>query len=373
MATILIIDEPETARRLAEALGIRGHRVLETGDGEEALRAIRAGDLDLVLADILAPKLDAYQLALQLHPSPDRVPPRMVMLAAPWVNAEGRELARCCGVDRLVTRPARPEALLAVIEAVLAAPREEARRSAPDPVRIGASLCRMAGKLYQRVAELEELNSRLGRHAAGCAERLETARSALEQEVAKRLSAERELTQANLRLHDKAIRDALTGLYNRGYLEESLDREESRARRSNRPFGVMMIDIDHFKRCNDRYGHPAGDAVLRSVGQYMLSLARGEDILCRYGGEEFVVVMAHASPATVLERAERLRLGVQGLRIECDGQDVGPVTLSVGIAMYPDHGDSAQAVLLAADVALYRAKQAGRNCVVSSDVSKTRA
>jgi diguanylate cyclase (GGDEF)-like protein len=228
----------------------------------------------------------------------------------------------------------------------------------------------MAEKLYQRVAEMEELNTRLGRHAAESSERLETARSALEQEVTKRLSAERELTHANLRLQDKAMHDGLTGLHNRSYLEESLDREVSRARRNNLTFGVMMIDIDHFKRCNDRYGHPAGDAVLRAVGQYMLSLARGEDILCRYGGEEFVVVITNASPATVLERAERLRLGVQELRMEHDGQPFGPITLSVGVAMFPDHGGNAQAVLQAADAAMYRAKQAGRNRVVSSNVSK---
>ena len=102
-----------------------------------------------------------------------------------------------------------------------------------------------------------------------------TARSALEQEVTKRLWAEKELTQANLRLHDKAMRDALTGLYNRGYLEESLNREASRARRSDRPFGVMMIDIDHFKRCNDRYGHAAGDAVLRAVDGLVRRIERG--------------------------------------------------------------------------------------------------
>ncbi|TMH97602.1 MAG: diguanylate cyclase [Betaproteobacteria bacterium] len=225
----------------------------------------------------------------------------------------------------------------------------------------------IVGRLYQRMAELERLNAQLEQHAAGRTEQLEVARSALEQEVTKRLWAERELTQANLRLHDRAVRDALTGLYNRGYLEESLDREESRARRGNQSLGVMMIDIDHFKRCNDTFGHAAGDTVLRAVAQHMLSLARGEDILCRYGGEEFALVMAHASPGTMLERAEKICLGVQNLEIESDGRRVGPVTLSVGIAIFPDHGDSGQAVLQAADAALYRAKAAGRNCVVMAN------
>ena len=371
MATILIVDEPEMARRLAEPLGQHGHRLLEASDGEDALRILRTGSPDLVLADILAAKFDVCQFAQHPHEGPSRTFPRLILLAASSVNAEGRDLAQLCGADRLVTKPARPEALLAAIQSVLAAPRPEGRGPQPDPVRIGASLRRMAGKLYQRVAEMEELNARLGRHAAESSERLEIARSALEQEVTKRLSAERELTHANLRLQEKAMRDGLTGLHNRSYLEESLEREASRARRNNLPFGVMMIDIDHFKRCNDRYGHLAGDAVLRAVGEYMLSLARGEDILCRYGGEEFVVVITNTSSATVLERAERLRLGVQELKLECDGRPVGPVTLSVGVAMFPDHGENAQEVLLAADAALYRAKQAGRNCVVSSHDLKT--
>jgi diguanylate cyclase (GGDEF)-like protein len=228
-------------------------------------------------------------------------------------------------------------------------------------------LRQIANKLYERLAELQRHNALLHRQMADRAEQLEIARSALGQEVTKRLWAEAELTQADLRLQEQALRDALTGLYNRGYLEESLAREASRARRSERPFGVMMIDIDHFKRFNDTFGHAAGDAVLRRVGQLLLSLARAEDIPCRYGGEEFVLVMSHASPVTLRERAEKLRLGVQGLAIECDGRSVGPITLSVGIAMFPDHGDSGLAVLQAADAAMYRAKAAGRNRVVVTE------
>src|SRR5439155_3673931 len=204
-------------------------------------------------------------------------------------------------------------------------------------------------------------------HAAGRTEQLEVARSALEQEVTKRLWAERELTQANLRLHDRAVRDALTGLYNRGYLEESLDREESRARRSNQSLGVMMIDIDHFKRCNDTFGHAAGDEVLRSVSRYIQSLARAEDIFCRYGGEEFLLLMTNTSPETMWERAEGLRQGVQKLRIEHDGRRIGPITLSAGVALFPQHGAHGGEVLQVADAALYRAKEAGRNRVVIGD------
>ena len=327
MATIVIVGEETANQRLVTLLGGHGHRVLEAADSEQALAIVRAEKPDLVLAGI-------------------------------HMEAEARALARACGVAELIVEPAEPEALLALIDAAL---------SAPLPQTAEADVLSMVGKLYQRVAELERLNAELDRRAVERTEQLEVARSALEQEVTKRLWAEKELTQANLRLHDRAVRDALTGLYNRGYLEESLDREESRARRSNQSLGVMMIDIDHFKRCNDLFGHAAGDAVLRAVAQHMQSLARGEDILCRYGGEEFVLVMAHASPSTMLERAEKICLGVQNLEIECDARRIGPVTISVGIAIFPDHGESGQAVLQAADAALYRAKAAGRNCVVMAN------
>lgn len=221
----------------------------------------------------------------------------------------------------------------------------------------------MADNLHQQMVELERLNAELERRVAESMSLLETARSALEQEVAKRLWAEEELTRANDQLRDQAMRDALTGLYNRRYLEASFERELSRARRAGERVGLMIIDIDHFKRCNDTFGHAAGDAVLCAVADYMQSQTRGEDILCRYGGEEFVLLQTEASADAVLQRAEKFRQGVQGLVIEHDGRPIGPTTLSIGIATYPEHGADRQALLQAADEALYRAKQGGRNRV----------
>ena len=367
MATILIVDERALDRDSMALLGYHGHRLLQIADGEEVLEIVRTEKPDLVLADILMPEPGGYQLVQHLRAEPGLVQPRVIFLVAGYMEAEARALARACGVSNIVATPAETETLLVVINAALSEPPPPVWESRLDLGPIDTHLRQIAGKLYRRLKELERLNAQLNQHAAGCVGQLEVARSALAQEVTKRLWAEQELTQSNLRLQDKAIRDALTGLYNRGYLEESLDREASRARRSDQPFGVMMIDIDHFKRCNDLFGHATGDAVLRALGQYLLSLARGEDIPCRYGGEEFVLVMAHASPATVRERAERLRLGVQELEIEYDGRSVGPTTLSVGIAMFPDHGENGQAVLQSADAAMYRAKQAGRNCVVATE------
>src|SRR5882762_5377547 len=367
MATIVIVGEETANHRLATLLGDHGHRVLEAADSEQALEIVRAEKPDLVLADILIGSMDGGQLVQSLRAEAGSAQPRLVFLAAAYMETEARALARAWGVSELIVKPAEPEALLALINAALSGPPPQTGKPSPELTAAQTYLRSMAGQLYHRVAELERFNAQLDRRAAERTEQLEVARSALEQEVTKRLWAERELTQANLRLHDRAVRDALTGLYNRGYLEESLDREESRARRGNQSLGVMMIDIDHFKRCNDMFGHAAGDTVLRAVAQHMLSLARGEDILCRYGGEEFALVMAHASPATMLERAEKICLGVQNLEIESDGRRLGPITLSAGIAIFPDHGGSGQAVLQAADAALYRAKAAGRNCVVMAN------
>ncbi|MDB5865979.1 MAG: diguanylate cyclase with and sensor [Betaproteobacteria bacterium] len=170
--------------------------------------------------------------------------------------------------------------------------------------------------------------------------------------------------RANRTLREQAMRDVLTGLYNRRYLLEAFERELRRARRSNERLGVMIIDIDHFKRFNDTYGHAAGDEVLRSVAQLMLTLVRGEDILCRFGGEEFVLVQMKASAEAIMQRADRLRQEIGDHEIVHEGRRLGPVTLSIGISMFPDHGTTTQMVLRGADAAMYRAKNAGRNRVV---------
>jgi diguanylate cyclase (GGDEF)-like protein len=365
MATILI--ERTLDRELAVALEQHGHRLLESDDGEAALEIVRADGPDLVLTDILLPEPGGYHLVRQLRSDASLAQPRVVFLADACVEIEALDLAQACGASSIVTTPTGAGPLLEAVDAALSGPLPRAWKPRPGADPPDARLPQIAGKLYRRLVELQRHNTLLHRQAAARTEQLEVARSALAQEVTKRLLAEAELTQANRRLQDKALRDALTGLYNRGYLEESLAREASRARRSEKPFGVMMIDIDHFKRFNDTFGHAAGDTVLRTVGQLLLSLARAEDIPCRYGGEEFVLVMSHASPITLRERAERLRLGVQRLALESDGRSVGPITLSVGIAIFPDHGDSGLAVLQAADAAMYRAKAAGRNRVVVTE------
>ena len=187
------------------------------------------------------------------------------------------------------------------------------------------------------------------------------------QRIAVTLGEHLSLALANFRLRatlrERSTRDELTGLYNRRFLEEALDREIRRAVRENRPLGVIMIDLDHFKRFNDAYGHASGDFVLRLVGEYLQSSVRAEDIACRYGGEEFAILLPKASAEDTTRRAEAVREGVSAMRPVDAGSRFPPVTLSMGVAAFPEHGSSGEAVLRAADQALYLAKARGRDRV----------
>src|SRR5258706_14541129 len=165
-------------------------------------------------------------------------------------------------------------------------------------------------------------------------------------------------------LRQQSIRDPLSGMFNRRYMEESLEREIHRATRSQHPLGVIMLDIDHFKQFNDNFGHEAGDAVLRELGKFLRSNIREEDIACRYGGEEFVLIMPDAPLKITRQRAEKLREGVKHMKVEFNNQVLESLTISVGLAMLPDQGSTGEVILRAADGALYQAKQAGRDRIV---------
>ncbi len=172
---------------------------------------------------------------------------------------------------------------------------------------------------------------------------------------------------ANLSLQDRlrqqAIRDPLTGLFNRRYLEESTTRELARCARRGLPLSLLMLDIDHFKTFNDVHGHAGGDAVLAQFGKLVQSMTRGEDIACRYGGEEFTLILPEADVHAATERAEAIRIAVEAMQVPHLGKLLPQVTVSVGVAGYPAHGRAPGTLMTAADEALYRAKRAGRNRV----------
>jgi diguanylate cyclase (GGDEF)-like protein len=169
----------------------------------------------------------------------------------------------------------------------------------------------------------------------------------------------------NLRtkLESESIRDPLTGLFNRRFMEVALERELHRAKRRNATLAVLMLDVDHFKLLNDSFGHDAGDAVLREVTECLKQSVRTEDVICRYGGEEFVVILPEIDKSLALERANRIRVAISGLNVQFKGQSVRKISISVGLAMYPDHGNNGDDLIRLADMALYAAKHAGRNQV----------
>ena len=176
---------------------------------------------------------------------------------------------------------------------------------------------------------------------------------------------------ANLDLREtlraQSIRDALTGLFNRRFLIESLERECRRSIRAGRPLSVLMLDVDHFKHFNDTFGHEAGDAILKEVGAVLRTSFRGEDAACRYGGEEFALVLTDTGTDGAITRAAELRQRVRKLSVNFRRQILGSISVSVGIAISPLHAHDAAGLLRVADRALYRAKREGRDRVVVAD------
>ncbi|MBS1213906.1 MAG: domain S-box/diguanylate cyclase protein [Proteobacteria bacterium] len=185
-------------------------------------------------------------------------------------------------------------------------------------------------------------------------------------DITERKRDEEELRALQTRLLEAAIRDPLTGLYNRRYLEETLKRELARAERERRPLSILMGDIDHFKRLNDTYGHQAGDEVLKALGKLLRRHARRSDVPCRYGGEEFVVVLPDMPSESAGERAEQVRRGFADLRIAFGSVQLSS-TFSIGVSVYPADGTRVEELIRAADQALYEAKQTGRDrvCIAS--------
>jgi diguanylate cyclase (GGDEF)-like protein/PAS domain S-box-containing protein len=175
------------------------------------------------------------------------------------------------------------------------------------------------------------------------------------------------LSLASLQLHEKlrsqSIRDPLTGLFNRRFMQESLEKEIIRARRTSRSLSVLLIDIDNFKRFNDNFGHDAGDFVLQSLSDLLTRFFRGDDVTSRWGGEEFAVVLADSGTEHATARADSLRHEVKKLGLQYRGTALASITLSIGVATFPHHGASSEELLRIADKCLYRSKSAGRDCV----------
>lgn len=168
------------------------------------------------------------------------------------------------------------------------------------------------------------------------------------------------------KLADQSLRDSLTGLFNRRYTEETLEREIARAKREAAALGVLMLDLDHFKRFNDDFGHDAGDTALREAATVFVESVRTSDVVSRVGGEEFLVVLPGASLEATFRKSEAIREELKGLELFHRGRRLPPLTFSAGVAAFPGNGETPEALLRAADTALYEAKRAGRDRTISA-------
>lgn len=197
----------------------------------------------------------------------------------------------------------------------------------------------------------------------------EAAREGAIAAVAEQLS----LSISNMRLREalrlQSILDPLTGLFNRRYLDETLRRELARAGRARKPLAVVMLDLDHFKRINDEHGHDAGDAVLRTVAQQLKASVRASDVACRYGGEEFALVLPDCTKADAVARCQGILDTLRATPVRTAMQTLKPVTASLGVAVFPEDAPDGESLIGAADRALYRAKGAGRDRIVAADGS----
>lgn len=185
-------------------------------------------------------------------------------------------------------------------------------------------------------------------------------------DITERKQAQDALLKSEALLRELSVRDHLTGLFNRRYMEETLERELLRAIRKQLSLGIIMVDLDDFKRVNDIHGHAAGDIVLRELGKMLLGHFRGEDVACRYGGDEFVIVLPDVPLVVTQTRAKRLCEHARHVHVTYEGQPLEPVTFSVGVAAFPENGSTSAEILKAVDAALYRSKQAGRGRVVGA-------
>ncbi|MBE9039466.1 PAS domain S-box protein [Oscillatoriales cyanobacterium LEGE 11467] len=187
-------------------------------------------------------------------------------------------------------------------------------------------------------------------------------------QLARTVSEHLSLALANLKLretlHNQSIRDPLTGLFNRRYMEESLQQALHRASRGEYTLGIVMVDVDHFKKYNDTWGHEAGDIVLRELAHFLQNSIRASDIACRYGGEELTLIFPGMNLEETRKRAEQICQDVRQLNLHYHNQPLGTITISLGIACFPEHGQIGETLIQRADAALYRAKSEGRDRVV---------
>lgn len=291
-ANILIVDDnPDKLGLLEAALTLAGYHVTTATDGDEALAAVESYQPDLIITDVMMPRMNGYELAQRIRANPVTKFIPVIMQTAASRRAEDLRRASEVGALGYITDPTDLDLMLARTRTLL------------------------EFKAYLDVCE------------------------------------------------EAAFTDHLTGLANRRRFERQLEREVGRVLRFERPFTLLMIDIDNFKNLNDSFGHDAGDDAIRRISRVLREGTRGIDLAARIGGEEFAVLLVETALSAGVEVAERLRIAIKALETPSGGR----ITASFGVAECPSDAQTASEILKAADVALYEAKRSGRDRVVSME------
>ena len=341
---LLVDDDGEIVRMLSDYLK-RDFEVLTALDGVEALELLKREEVDAIVADHMMPGLTGIQLlekAGEVRPNALRI-----LLTASERIDELRDAINKARVHRFLNKPVR---LLELREVLQGALRERALEN--ENQKLLRQLSQKNQLLTKALSEVQDHERKLRHQVA---------------------EATASLRAANAELEKLALRDGLTGLYNHRYFQEAITLELARGARYGNPVGLVFLDVDHFKNYNDQLGHPAGDELLRQLGRILTDTGdlpelrfRGRitDIAARYGGEEFVLLLPQTNKEGSIVRAERLRESIDAYPfVNQKVQPGGSLTVSVGVAAFPDDGMSKDELIGAADRALYAAKHAGRNRV----------
>jgi diguanylate cyclase (GGDEF)-like protein len=310
---ILIVDDaPANLRLLTTMLTEQGYGVRPARNGELALMSARAVPPDLILLDIKMPDLNGYEVCEQLKADPRTRPIPIIFLSSLDQTEDKVKAFTLGGVD-YITKPFQFEEVLARVEVHLALLQAQQRLAAQNK------------QLQTQLTQIQEL------HAS---------------------------------LSEQAIRDPLTGLYNRRYMDDILERECARALRRSDPLSIIVIDLDRLKEINDTYGHvTGGDKAIQELAATIQQMCRTDDTVCRYGGDEFLVTLYKTPAQMAFNRALQWKETVNKIKINSPAGEFG-ITFSAGVAEFPIQGSSGEKTLILADKALYRAKECGRNQVV---------
>lgn len=329
MATILLVDDSEDNLTLTSlVLEKDDHSIITARDGREALRRAQQDHPDVVLLDIQMPIMDGFEVCRRLKADSETSSIPVLFLTAKHKDIDSMSLGLSLGAEDYIVKPFSSIELRARVSVL-------------------ARLKRQMDELGQKNQELAEANEALA-------------------------ETNNQLLEAQKALEQMAVTDPLTALYNRRYFTERLSEAFAAIDREQIVIHIIMLDLDHFKKINDTYGHQVGDAVLLQFSHILRRAVRKNDIIARIGGEEFVIAMLNIPSDRAHAAADRIRTEVEKYKFESDGNKLS-ITTSIGVASYPDlklENPTLEKMLQEADDALYYAKAHGRNRMIIAPVSK---